>query len=119
MTLLAVPPPTSRAATVQKVRSPGGIEAWLVEDYAVPLVACDFAFMGGASQDTPAKAGTMAMMASLLDEGAGPFDSEAYHRALDDKAVEVSFGAERDHVFGRLKTLSRHVDRPSTCSASP
>ncbi|RYB03707.1 M16 family metallopeptidase [Lichenibacterium ramalinae] len=110
MTAYAATQPVSRAATVQKVRSPGGIEAWLVEDYAVPLVAVDFSFKGGAAQDPTAKAGVAAMMASLLDEGAGDMDSEHFHRALDDRAIEISFGADRDAVSGRLKTLSRSVD---------
>ena len=78
MTAFAAIQPVSRAATVQKVRSPGGIEAWLVEDYAVPLVAIDFSFRGGSSQDPVGKCGTSAMMASLLDEGAGRLDSEAF-----------------------------------------
>ena len=51
MTAFAAIQPVSRAATVQKVRSPGGIEAWLVEDYAVPLVAIDFSFKGGSSKE--------------------------------------------------------------------
>jgi zinc protease len=110
MTAYAATKPVSRAATVQKVRSPGGIEAWLVEDYAVPLVAVDFSFKGGAAQDPAAKAGVAAMMASLLDEGAGEMDSEHFHRALDDRAIEISFGADRDAVSGRLKTLSRSVE---------
>ena len=100
----------SRAATVQKIRSPGGIEAWLVEDYAVPLVACDFAFKGGASQDPAGKAGTASLLAGLLDEGAGDLDADAFHRALDDRAIELSFAAERDGMAGRLKTLSRNID---------
>ena len=110
MTAITAIKPVSRAATVQKVRSPGGIEAWLVEDYAVPLVAIDFSFKGGAAQDPQGKAGTSAMMASLLDEGAGDLDSEGFHRALDDRAIEISFGADRDAVSGRLKTLSRSVE---------
>lgn len=100
----------SRAETVQKIRSPGGIEAWLVEDYAVPLVALDFSFRGGAAQDGSERPGIAAMMASLLDEGAGDLDAEAFHRALDDKAIEISFGAERDAIVGRLKSLSRHIE---------
>ncbi|HWG04682.1 MAG TPA: insulinase family protein, partial [Beijerinckiaceae bacterium] len=75
----------SRAATVQKVVSKCGLEAWLVEDYAVPLVALDFAFRGGAVQDAPGKDGTATMLSALLDEGAGDLNSEAFHRALDDK----------------------------------
>ena len=110
MTVYTAAPALSRAATVQKVRSPGGIEAWLVEDYAVPLVAIDFAFRGGASQDPAGKAGLVSMMAGLLDEGSGDLDSESFHRALDDKAIEISFGADRDAVSGRLKTLSRSLE---------
>ena len=102
---------TSRASTVQKVRAPCGVTAWLVEDYAVPLVAMDFAFRGGASQDPANKPGVAAMLAGLLDEGAGPLDSEAFHRALDDKAIEISYHAERDSFGGRMQTLSRNIDR--------
>ena len=110
MTTLAMPRATSRADTVQTVTSRGGITAWLVEDYAVPLVAFDIAFHGGAAQDPAGKPGTAAMMASLLDEGAGPYDSEAFHRALDDKAIEISFSADRDVINGRAKTLAKNVD---------
>ena len=102
--------PMSRAETVQKVTSPGGLQAWLVEDYAVPLVAFEFAFLGGCSQDHPAKAGAASMLSALLDEGAGPHDADAFHRAMDDKAVEISFSAGRDSFNGRMKTLTRHLD---------
>ncbi len=110
MTALLTSRSTSRASTVQKVVSPGGIQAWLVEDYAVPLVAFDFAFAGGASQDPQGKAGAVTMMAGILDEGAGDLDADAFHRALDDKAIEISFSADRDHTQGRLKTLTRNID---------
>jgi zinc protease len=100
----------SRAASVQKVVSRSGLEAWLVEDYAVPLVALDFAFRGGAAQDPVRKEGAATMLATLLDEGAGDLDADAFHRALDEKAVEISFSADSDTLHGRLKTLQRNVD---------
>ncbi len=100
----------SRASKVQQIKTPLGIEAWLVEDYAVPLVAFDFAFRAGASNDPAGKAGATAMLAALLDEGSGDLTSDAFHRALDDKAVELSFHAGHDTMHGDLKTLSRHVD---------
>jgi zinc protease len=96
----------SRAARVQIVTSPGGIEAWLVEDYAVPLVA----MRGGTSQDPAGKAGAARLFAGCLDEGAGPYDSDGFQRALEDKAIELSFSADRDAFQGRLKTLTRHAD---------
>ncbi len=114
MTALAPSPVSSlapsRASKVQQITTPAGIKAWLVEDYAVPLVAFDFAFRAGATNDPPGKAGAASIMAALLDEGAGDLVSDAFHRALDDKAVELSFHAGYDSLSGNLKTLSRHVD---------
>ncbi len=111
MTALASTESPSRAAAVQKVVSKGGIEAWLVEDYAVPLVALEFAFKGGASQDPIGKPGVATLLAGLLDEGAGPYDAEAFHRALDEDAIEMSFSADRDILSGRMQTLSRNTAR--------
>ncbi|HTV33477.1 MAG TPA: pitrilysin family protein [Methylocella sp.] len=111
MTALLLPETPSRAATVQKVVTKGGIEAWLVEDYAVPLVALEFAFGGGAAQDPAGRPGVASLLASLLDEGAGPYDSEAFHRVLDEEAIELSFLAHRDMITGSLQTLSRNAGR--------
>ena len=102
--------PASRASTVQVVRASCGIEAWLVEDYAVPIVAVDFSFKGGALQDHAGKAGTATMFSALLDEGAGTLESEAFHRALDEKAIEISFSADRDVLTGHMRTLARETE---------
>lgn len=111
MTALAKTESPSRAASVQKVVSKGGIEAWLVEDYAVPLIALEFAVKGGAAQDPQGKPGVATMLAGLLDEGAGPYDLDEFHRALDDHAIEMSFSADRDVLSGRMQTLSRNSNR--------
>ena len=103
-------PAASYASRVQKIITPARLECWLVEDYAVPLVAFDFAFRGGNTQDPKGREGATSMLAGLLDEGAGDMDADAFHRALDDKAVEISFSADRDLFGGRLKTLTRHID---------
>jgi zinc protease len=101
----------SRAERVQHVVSPSGVVAWLVEDYAVPLVAMDYSFHGGAAQDPQGKAGAASLLAGMLDEGGGDLDAEAFHRALDDHAIRLSFNAERDDFGGRLQTLSRHTGK--------
>jgi zinc protease len=111
MTARASTQSPSRAAAVQKVVSKGGIEAWLVEDYAVPLVALEFAFKGGASQDPLGRPGVATLLAGLIDEGAGPYDAEGFHRALDEDAIEMSFSADRDILSGRMQTLSRNSAR--------
>src|ERR1700739_715169 len=68
---------TAHATTIERVVSKGGIEAWLVHEPAVPLIAIDFAFAGGAAQDPPGKAGTAHLTASLLRDRAGGLDFKA------------------------------------------
>jgi zinc protease len=109
MTAVAASESPSRASRVQKPVSKGGIEAWLVEDYTVPVIAIEFAFKGGAAQDPVGKAGAATLLAGLLDEGAGPYDSEGFHRALDEEAIEMSFSTDRDMLTGRMQTLSRNA----------
>jgi zinc protease len=111
MTALAAAESPSRASTVQKVVSKGGVEAWLVEDYAIPLIALEFAFKGGATQDPIGKPGAATLLSGLLDEGAGAYDSEGFHRALEENAIEISFSADRDILTGRMQSLSRNSAR--------
>lgn len=100
----------SLASRIQLVRSTSGIEAWLIEDYTVPVIAMEVAMLGGSSQDPENKPGTASFLAGLLDEGAGPYDSAAFHDRLDDFAIELGFSASRDQISGQLRTLTRHRD---------
>lgn len=95
---------------VQKVRSTSGIEAWLVEEHSLPLIAIDFAFDGGATRDPENAAGSAYLVSGLLDEGAGDLDAEAFHGRLADHAINLSFDARRDDFHGQLQTLSTHRD---------
>ena len=98
------------ATTIERVVSPGGIEAWLVHETTVPLITVNFAFTGGAAQDPDGKAGTANLMASLLDEGAGDYNDNAFQDRLDRKAVQLGFSAGREHIRGTLRTLSENRD---------
>jgi zinc protease len=96
--------------TVQKVRSPIGVEAWLVEEHSLPLIAVDFAFDGGATRDPENKAGSAYLISGLLDEGAGDLDAEAFQGRMADHAISLGFDARRDDFHGHLQTLSKHRD---------
>jgi zinc protease len=100
----------AQATKIERVVSPGGIEAWLVHEKSVPLVAVEFAFRGGAIQDPPDKAGVANMVAALLDEGAGDLDAKAFHERLEEKAVQLGFSSGRDRFRGSLRTLTEHRD---------
>jgi zinc protease len=108
--LLALAAGPAAATTIERVISPGGIEAWLVRQPSVPLVALDFAMVGGANEDPADKAGVAHLVASTIDEGAGDLDADAYHKRLEDNAIELSFSASRDHFHGSLRTLSANRD---------
>jgi zinc protease len=95
---------------VQKVRSPAGVEAWLVEEHSLPLIAVDFAFDGGATRDPENAAGSAYLVSGLLDEGAGDLDAEAFQGKLADHAISLGFDARRDDFHGHLQTLSSHRD---------
>ncbi|MEW6257849.1 MAG: pitrilysin family protein [Pseudomonadota bacterium] len=112
MTLSLVTPQAAQSQTTRIIRvvSPGGIEAWLVREKTLPLIAMEFAFIGGAAQDPKAKPGVASLTASLLDEGAGNLNAEAFHRAVADKAMEIGFDANRDDLRGSLRTLSENKD---------
>ena len=97
------------AVKVEKVVSPGGIEAWLVRDHSIPITALEFWFRDGASTDPKGKTGLASMVSSLLDEGAGDLDSQAFQDRLERLSVRMSFSARLETFRGSLKTLNRRA----------
>jgi zinc protease len=107
LALAALP---AEAMTIERVVSPGGIEAWLVQDHTLPLIAVEFAMRGSADQDPADKPGVAHLATGLLDEGAGPYDAMAFHNRLEGNAIELSFRAGRDYFRGTLRTLKDNRD---------
>ncbi len=95
---------TSVGCTKDKTKQ--GIEAWLVQDSSLPLISLQFAFIGGAFQDAVGKEGLTNFMTSLLDEGAGNLNAQAFQKQLQSKAIELSFAAQSEHIEGSLRTLN-------------
>ncbi|SEQ02056.1 zinc protease [Devosia sp. YR412] len=107
--LLAVLPAQAEVQ-FQQITSPKGIKAWLVEDYAVPIITIRFAFDGGSTQDQPGKEGTANLITALFDEGAGDLDSDAFQIALDAAGAEMGFTADLDTVYGSMRLLAEQKD---------
>jgi len=101
----------AQAVEVQRVVSPGGIEAWLVEDHTNPIIALELAFRGGAALDPDGKAGLAAFVSSTIDEGAGPLDSQSFQGELDNLSISLHFDAGLDSFSGSLETLTENRDR--------
>lgn len=107
LTVLAVT--AARAVTIERVVSRGGIEAWLVRNPA-PMIALEFSVLGSANQDPADRPGVAHMAASLLDEGAGPYDAMVFHDRLERHAIEISFHAGHDYLRGTVRTLKENSD---------
>lgn len=96
------------ADRIQQVVSPNGIKAWLVEDHSIPLMAMQFAFNGGSTQDPEGKEGLANFLTAMLDEGAGDISSKEFQAQLDELAIRMDFDATRDAFDGNLQTLTRN-----------
>jgi zinc protease len=101
----------AQAVEIKRIKTQAGIEAWLVEDHSIPLIALRFAVPAGSSHDPKGKTGLANFAASLLDEGAGDLDAAAFHTRLQELAVRLSFNTGKDWFYGRLQTLSRNKEK--------
>lgn len=108
--LVMIAAPAAGAVRVERVVSPGGIEAWLVPDHANPIISLRLAFRGGTGLDPAGQEGLANMVSGLIDEGAGEMDSQAFQGRLEDLAVSLGFDAGRDQFTGNLRTLSENRD---------
>jgi zinc protease len=98
------------AMDIKTIKSPGGIEAWLVENHANPMMALRFSFEGGSAQDPVGKEGTANFLSAMLDEGAGDIDSAAFQERLEELAVRMSFQESQDAFYGNFETLTANRD---------
>ncbi|KKC35620.1 zinc protease [Devosia epidermidihirudinis] len=106
LSALVLAVPAYAEVVFQDVTSPKGINAWLVEDYSVPIITIRFAFEGGSTQDAIGKEGTANLLTALFDEGAGDLDSDAFQTKLDDDGAEMGFAADQDAVYGSMRMLA-------------
>lgn len=95
---------------IVEVQSPGGINAWLVEEQSIPFVALEVRFKGGASLDQPGKRGATYLMTALLEEGAGDLDARAYAEEVESLAASFDFDVSDDAVSVSARFLTENQD---------
>ncbi|MGK7753244.1 MULTISPECIES: M16 family metallopeptidase [unclassified Roseovarius] len=103
--------PAHAEVEIEEITTPGGINAWLVEDHSIPFVALELRFRGGTSLDAPGKRGAVNLMTALLEEGAGDLDARAFSRETDRLAATFSYDAGPDSlgVSARFLTENREA----------
>jgi zinc protease len=106
--------PLSRPADamqIQTIKSPGGIEAWLVEEHGNPAMALKFSFEGGSAQDPAGKEGIANFMTAMMDEGAGDLTSEQFQDRMETLAMRMNFDDSKDGFYGNFETLTVNRDK--------
>ena len=96
---------------IEEVTTPGGIDAWLVEDHSIPFVALELRFRGGASLDPEGKRGVTNLMVGLLEEGAGDMDSRAFARATEALAASFRYDVSDDTLSVSARFLTENRDQ--------
>src|SRR5262245_36574905 len=51
LTVVVLAPQLASATKIESIKSPAGIEFWLVRDPTVPLIAINFGFRGGSAEE--------------------------------------------------------------------
>jgi zinc protease len=102
--------PALAEVEIQEITSPGGIDAWLVEEHSIPFVALELRFRGGASLDAPGKRGAINLMTGLIEEGAGDLDARAFAEAREELAASFRFDVGDDSLSVSAKFLTENRD---------
>lgn len=95
---------------IAEIETPGGIDAWLVEEHSIPFVALELRFQGGASLDLPGKRGATNLMVGLLEEGAADMDARAFAERAESLAVSFRFDVGDDAVSVSARFLTENQD---------
>lgn len=105
--------PTPRFSPPRFVRRhlSNGLELRIVERRELPIVTLDLVLKSGETSTPMGKEGLASLAASMLEEGAGKYDSLAFAGALAE--IGASFAASSDLESSSLgvTTLTRHLDK--------
>lgn len=107
--LALLAPVCAQAANVTSVDMGKGVQVWFEEDHTLPIISMTVALPAGSGYDPANKPGLAAFAAAMLDEGAGPYSSQAYQAALSDRGIRLSAQPDRDWTTITLVTLKENA----------
>jgi len=109
--LMFIALPLRAAVDIQTLTTPGGIDAWLVEEHSIPFTALEIRFKGGTTLDPKGKRGVVNLMTGLLEEGAGDLDSSGVTEAREALAASFNYRAYDDVVSISARFLTETQDQ--------
>ena len=115
----AAAPVAARAVRVEEITTPLGVRAYLIREPALPVPVPGLHIRGGGRGDPAGREGLAYMGAGLLDEGAGPYDSQAFRRELEDHAIRLRSRPTATASPASCGRSPPTASTPSSCCASP
>lgn len=91
-------------------RMDNGIEVWHLHETSAPLISLEMVFPNGAASDPADKAGLTALMADMLDEGAGALDALPLQESLQRLATDYGTSAATDGLEASMSMLADKLD---------
>ena len=91
-------------------KRPNGMEVWLLERHALPIVSMQVVTPSGAAYDPEGKGGLALTTANMLDEGAGKRGALELSREIDRLGATLRSGAYADYGFVQLTVLKKNLE---------
>jgi len=96
---------------VQEIKS-SGMTAYLLEEHSVPIVSIDFKFgNAGVAHEDEEKQGLVRILSSLLIDGAGKYDAEAFKDTCEEYGIKIGFDYDNDDFSGYLYAPRKNLPK--------
>jgi len=94
----------------ERVTLSNGAQVLFVDKRDTPLVSLAIGVRGGALADAPGKEGTAALLAELLQKGAGSRDAATFAATVEGVGAQLKAGASREALVLGASFLSKDTD---------
>ncbi len=98
------------APVVQQKILDNGLNILLIEAHNVPMVAMKLVVPAGSRFDAKGKAGSAALLSAMLTDHTQKHDDQAWAAKLDDAAIRLASGVDKDTMSFSLTVLREALD---------
>jgi len=104
------PAPAMNLPVPQKLKLPGGLNVFLVEQHNLPIVSANVIVLGGGDRNPSGQPGLASFTAEMLDEGTGKRSPLEIAADADQIGAALAAGSSTDMSYIVMRTLRKNVD---------
>ncbi len=100
---------TTSPIMVQELKTNLGKPVWFVPTN-IPVISLSLTFRNAGDRSSPTDLpGLTDLIAALLDEGAGPYDSQSFKKVLLEKNISLSVSSSQDNFTITFRTIKENI----------